>query len=91
MAQPSQVTLNIEDENPDSVENSNLNNALHRTDPPSRPMVANRSNLGLGDRLNSVFREIRPLVEHARMVSLFSWCDATKNLSNNDEIKLFLY
>ncbi|OWR43934.1 hypothetical protein KGM_210736 [Danaus plexippus plexippus] len=78
MAQPSQVTLNIEDENPDSVENSNLNNALHRTDPPSRPMVANRSNLGLGDRLNSVFREIRPLVEHARMgnnsrLSLPTW------------------
>lgn len=67
MAQPNQVNLEIEDEA--AAESSNRNNPLHRMDSVSRPLVPNRNNLGLGDRLNSVFREIRPLVEHARMVS----------------------
>lgn len=66
MAQPNQVTVDIEDDEP--VEATPRHNALHRLDSVSRPAVPNRSNLGLGDRLNSVFREIRPLVEHARMV-----------------------
>ncbi|CAK1579624.1 unnamed protein product [Parnassius mnemosyne] len=75
MAQLNQVNLDIEDDPP--VENSNRNNALHRLDSASRP-AAPRSNIGLGDRLNSVFREIRPLVEHARMgnnarLSLPTW------------------
>lgn len=71
MAQPNQVNLDIEDEA--AAESSNRNNALHRMDSVSRPLVPNRNNLGLGDRLNSVFREIRPLVEHARMVSHISY------------------
>lgn len=71
MAQPNQVNLDIEDEA--AAESSNRTNALHRMDSVSRPLVSNRNNLGLGDRLNSVFREIRPLVEHARMVSHISY------------------
>ncbi|RVE52002.1 hypothetical protein evm_003280 [Chilo suppressalis] len=76
MAQPNQVTLDIEEEGP--VEGTPRNNALHRLDSVSRPVPQNRNNLGLGDRLNSVFREIRPLVEHARMgnnarLSLPTW------------------
>lgn len=69
MAQANQVNLDIEDE--PAEENSNRNNAIHRMDSVSRPLAPNRSNIGLGDRLNSVFREIRPLVEHARMVNLY--------------------
>lgn len=68
MAQANQVNLDIEDEAP--TESLPRNNALHRLDSVSRPVPPNRNNLGLGDRLNSVFREIRPLVEHARMVSM---------------------
>nr|XP_034828524.1 RING finger and transmembrane domain-containing protein 2 isoform X2 [Maniola hyperantus] len=76
MAQPSQVNLDIEDEAP--AEGPSRSNPLHRMDSVSRPIPTNRSNLGLGDRLNSVFREIRPLVEHARMgnnarLSLPTW------------------
>lgn len=67
MAQPNQVTVDIEDDEP--AEATPRHNALHRLDSVSRPTPPNRNNLGLGDRLNSVFREIRPLVEHARMVS----------------------
>ncbi|KAL0832296.1 hypothetical protein ABMA28_001737 [Loxostege sticticalis] len=76
MAQANQVNLDIEDEAP--TESLPRNNALHRLDSVSRPVPPNRNNLGLGDRLNSVFREIRPLVEHARMgnnarLSLPTW------------------
>lgn len=66
MAQPNQVTVDIEDDEP--AEAVPRHNALHRLDSVTRPPAANR-NLGLGDRLNSVIREIRPLVEQARMVS----------------------
>lgn len=66
MAQSNQVTLDIDEEAP--AEGTPRNNVLHRLDSVSRPAPTNRNNLGLGDRLNSVFREIRPLVEHARMV-----------------------
>lgn len=69
MAQPNQVTLDIEDEVPADVAAALRQNALYRAELPARPVAPNRNNLGLGDRLNSVFREIRPLVEHARMVS----------------------
>ncbi|CAB3236080.1 unnamed protein product [Arctia plantaginis] len=76
MAQPNQVTVDIEDDEP--AEATPRHNALHRLDSVSRPAPPNRNNLGLGDRLNSVFREIRPLVEHARMgnnarLSLPTW------------------
>ncbi|CAG9787066.1 unnamed protein product [Diatraea saccharalis] len=76
MAQPNQVNLDIEEET--SAEGTPRNSALHRLDSISRPVPQNRNNLGLGDRLNSVFREIRPLVEHARMgnnarLSLPTW------------------
>ncbi|PZC78931.1 E3 ubiquitin-protein ligase RNFT2 [Helicoverpa armigera] len=76
MAQPNQVTVDIEDDEP--AEAAPRHNALHRLDSVSRPTVPNRNNLGLGDRLNSVFREIRPLVENARMgnnarLSLPTW------------------
>ncbi|XP_026333497.1 RING finger and transmembrane domain-containing protein 2 isoform X2 [Hyposmocoma kahamanoa] len=76
MAQPSQVTLEIDEEAP--AEGTPRNNVLHRLDSVPRPVTANRNNLGFGDRLNSVFREIRPLVEHARMgnnarLSLPTW------------------
>ncbi|CAH2085267.1 unnamed protein product [Euphydryas editha] len=76
MAQPSQVNLDIDVEA--VAESSNRNNGIHRMDSVSRPLVPNRNNMGLGDRLNSVFREIRPLVEHARMgnnarLSLPTW------------------
>lgn len=75
MAQSNQVTVDIEDDEP--VEPTPRHNALHRLDSTSRP-TPNRNNLGLGDRLNNVFREIRPLVEHARMgnnarLSLPTW------------------
>lgn len=69
MAQSHQVTLDIDDE--DSAEPSPRN--FRRLEPPSReprlipPAPPHRNSLG--DRLNSVFREIRPLVENARMVS----------------------
>lgn len=66
MAQSGQVTLEIDEESP--PEGHLRNNVLHRLDSVSRPVAGNRNNLGFGDRLNSVFREIRPLVEHARMV-----------------------
>lgn len=69
MAQPNQVTLDIEDEVPADVAAALRQNALYRNELAARPVAPNRNNLGLGDRLNSVFREIRPLVEHARMVS----------------------
>lgn len=71
MAQPHQVTLDIEDE--ESAESSSR--TFHRLEPPNReariqpPVPPSRNNIGLGDRINSVFREIRPLVENARMVS----------------------
>ncbi|KAM3959762.1 E3 ubiquitin-protein ligase RNFT2 [Aphomia sociella] len=76
MAQSSQVNLDIEDE--PSGEGTSRNNPLPRLDPNSRPVPSTRNNLGLGDRLNSVFREIRPFVEHARMgnnarLSLPTW------------------
>ncbi|XP_068623021.1 E3 ubiquitin-protein ligase RNFT2 [Battus philenor] len=76
MAQTNQVTLDIEDEPPS--ESPNRSNPLHILDPPPRPSVQRSNNIGLGDRLNSVFREIRPLVEHARMgnnarLSLPTW------------------
>ncbi|CAH2040782.1 unnamed protein product, partial [Iphiclides podalirius] len=75
ISQSNQVNLDIEDEPP--VDNTHSNNATHRLDSTSRP-AAPRTNIGLGDRLNSVFREIRPLVEHARMgnnarLSLPTW------------------
>lgn len=70
MAQPNQVNLDIDDEAPS--ESPPRNNALHRLDSVPRAVPLNRPNLGFGDRLNSVFREIRPLVEHARMVSAIS-------------------
>lgn len=78
MAQPNQVTLDIEDEVPADVAAALRQNALYRAELPARPVAPNRNNLGLGDRLNSVFREIRPLVEHARMgnnarLSLPTW------------------
>lgn len=66
MAQPSQVTLDIDEEVP--PEGIPRNNVYYNHDLVPRPVHANRNNLGFGDRLNSVFREIRPLVENARMV-----------------------
>lgn len=76
MAQSSQLNLDIEGEG--TEENSNRNNAIHRMDPAARPLAPNRSNIGLGDRLNSVFREIRPLVEHARMVFSYYYPTVTQ-------------
>lgn len=67
MAQQNQVNLEIEEDPP--AEGTPRNNPLHRLDSISRSGPTNRNNLGLGDRLNSVFREIRPFVEHARMVN----------------------
>lgn len=64
MAQTNQVNLDMGDE--DVEENPSR---INRMDSLSRSPATNRSNVGLGDRLNSMFREIRPLVEHARMVS----------------------
>ncbi|XP_049871007.1 RING finger and transmembrane domain-containing protein 2 isoform X2 [Pectinophora gossypiella] len=80
MAQTNQVTLDIDDEAP--AESPPRINVLHRLDSGSRPVPPNRNNLGLGDRLNSVFREIRPIVEHARMgnnarLSLPTWLPRT--------------
>ncbi|XP_072949933.1 E3 ubiquitin-protein ligase RNFT2-like [Epargyreus clarus] len=75
MAQSSQVNLDIEEESP--TENA-PRNPLNRMDSVPRALGGNRNNLGLGDRLNNVFREIRPLVENARMgnnarLSLPTW------------------
>lgn len=73
MSQPHQVTVDIDDEEP--AEATPRTSTFSRLESQSRetrllpPVPPNRSNLGLGDRLNSVFREIRPLVENARMVS----------------------
>lgn len=67
MAQTNQINLDIEDDPPNESPNRNI--PIQRMDSTSRPQ-APRNNIGLGDRLNSVFREIRPLVEHARMVSV---------------------
>jgi hypothetical protein len=67
MAQTSQVNLDIEEE--PLAEGAPRNNVPLRLESVNRPIPTNRNNLGLGDRLNSVFREIRPLVEHARMVT----------------------
>ncbi|XP_052754421.1 RING finger and transmembrane domain-containing protein 2 [Galleria mellonella] len=77
MAQPNQVNLDIE-EDPPADGTPPRNNPLHRLDSNSRPVPSIRNNLGLGDRLNSVFREIRPFVENARMgnnprLSLPTW------------------
>ncbi|XP_004923590.1 E3 ubiquitin-protein ligase RNFT2 [Bombyx mori] len=74
MTQQNQVNVDIEEEESDEV--TPRTNVLHRLD--SRPSIPNRNNIGLGDRLNSVFREIRPLVENARMgnnarLSLPTW------------------
>lgn len=80
MAQTNQVTVDIEDDEP--AEAVPRHNALHRLDSVTRPPPPHRNNLGLGDRLNSVFREIRPLVEQARMVrttyilTMTNYCDA---------------
>lgn len=78
MAQSNQVTLDIDEE--DTAEVTPRHNVLHRLDSREpRQATPNRNNLGLGDRLNNVFREIRPLVEHARMVRIFTilkFCDA---------------
>ncbi|XP_059058608.1 RING finger and transmembrane domain-containing protein 2 [Achroia grisella] len=76
MAQQNQVNLDIEDESP--TEGTSRNNPLHRLDSNNRPALLNRNNLGLGDRLNHVIREIRPFVENARMgnngrLSLPTW------------------
>ncbi|XP_048007156.1 RING finger and transmembrane domain-containing protein 2 [Leguminivora glycinivorella] len=76
MTQPNQVNVDIENVPPSEV--SPRNNVLVRLDSISRPSPTNRNNVGLGDRLSSVFREIRPLVEqHARMgnnrLSLPTW------------------
>ncbi|CAF4907054.1 unnamed protein product [Pieris macdunnoughi] len=73
MAQTNQVNLDMGDE--DVEENQPR---INRMDSVSRPVAPNRSNVGLGDRLNIMFREIRPLVEHARMgnnarLSLPTW------------------
>lgn len=81
MAQSHQVNLDIDDEDP--VENTPRN--YRRLEPPTRearpqPQAPHRNTLGFGDRLNNVFREIRPLVENARMVSITYFgkdnCDA---------------
>ncbi|KAG6445022.1 hypothetical protein O3G_MSEX003667 [Manduca sexta] len=76
MAQLNHVTVEIEEEEAEEV--TPRHNNLQRGDSVTRPAAPNRNNLGLGDRLNSVFREIRPLVEHARMgnnarLSLPTW------------------
>ncbi|XP_053605355.1 RING finger and transmembrane domain-containing protein 2 [Plodia interpunctella] len=77
MSQQNQVNLEIENEAP--AEGTPRSNPLHRLDSVPRTVPpTNRNNLGLGDRLNSVFREIRPFVEHARMgnnarLSLPTW------------------
>ncbi|GBP44906.1 hypothetical protein EVAR_24821_1 [Eumeta japonica] len=78
MAQPNHISLDIVDEtSQEATPPRNTVNVL-RLDSVSRPGVGNRNTQGLGDRLNSVFREIRPLVEHARMgnnarLSLPTW------------------
>lgn len=65
MSQPNQVSVQIEEEVPaDGVPRNTPN--LRRLDSVSRPTNAH---IGLTDRINTVFREIRPLVENARMVS----------------------
>lgn len=79
MAQTNQVNLDIEDEPPS--ENTHRN-AIHRVDSTSR-QTAPRTNIGLGDRLNSVFREIRPLVEHARMVRYIKLAGANYHFKFN--------
>ncbi|CAK1541284.1 unnamed protein product [Leptosia nina] len=76
MAQSNQVNLDMGEE--EAEDNSPRLGALTRMDSVNRPLAANRPNIGLGDRLNSMFREIRPLVEHARMgnnarLSLPTW------------------
>ncbi|KOB77847.1 RING finger and transmembrane domain-containing protein 2 [Operophtera brumata] len=82
MSQSHQVTLDIDDEEPSDA--TPRTSTFSRLEPPTReprvppPVPPHRSNLGLGDRLNSVFREIRPLVENARMgnnarLSLPTW------------------
>lgn len=65
MSQSNQVTLDIDDEEETNI--TPQHNVTNRQDSVTR--TSNRNNLGLGDRLNNVFREIRPLVEHARMVN----------------------
>lgn len=71
MAQSNQVNLEIDEE--ETVEATPRHN-FHRQDSREPRQGPSRNNLGLGDRLNSVFREIRPLVEHARMVNMFYCC-----------------
>lgn len=65
MTQPNQVSLQIEEDVPVEGVPRNTPN-LRRLDSVSRPTNAH---IGITDRINTVFREIRPLVENARMVS----------------------
>lgn len=82
MSQPHQVSVQIEDESPtEPVPRTTA--TLQRLDPVTRPGVGNRT--FFGDRLNNVIREIRPLVEHARMgnnprLSLPTWLPTTSRL-----------
>lgn len=77
MTQQNQVNVDIEEEESDEV--TPRTNVLHRLD--SRPSIPNRNNIGLGDRLNSVFREIRPLVENARMVKHYFFINFRYNVN----------
>lgn len=72
MAQSHQVNLDIDSEDSEDITPRHY----QRLEPPIRearlqPQAPQRNSLGFGDRLNNVFREIRPLVENARMVSIF--------------------
>ncbi|CAG9135586.1 unnamed protein product [Plutella xylostella] len=79
MAQSSQVTLDIDSDGAEES-TSNTRTNLLRVEPGARPAPPARGHLGLGDRLNSVFREIRPLVEHARMVRLVRSSNVVNNM-----------
>lgn len=79
MAQSSQVTLDIDSDGAEESASNTRTNLL-RVEPGARPAPPARGHLGLGDRLNSVFREIRPLVEHARMVRLVRSSNVVNNM-----------
>lgn len=91
MAQPTnQVSIQIENETPaDSSSRPTVN--LLRLDSVTRPVVSNRNNLGIGDRLHNVIREIRPLVEHARMVKINLRYYLLNNLCFISHARLQLY
>ncbi|XP_035441023.2 RING finger and transmembrane domain-containing protein 2 [Spodoptera frugiperda] len=66
MAHPNHVTLDIEDEEPAEMAPRHNYRGAGEPSPRQPPQFRDRP-MGLGDQLQSVIREIRPIVEQARI------------------------